>query len=207
MAVVAHALTTLTRVKSRLNIVVTTFDTVLEELINSMTDWVENFCDRRFKETVYSNEVYDGGNLDGLRKKWLILKNCPVIGSLTAFSYMAGVPSTPYWTAFLRDDYDLNNDSGVIKLFSVLPNGFRNIRVSYTAGYKIDFTAPTDPVKHTLPFDISNVVERLVIKEFKRREAVGREQEAVGDSSITWRDGLEKEDLEVLERYKRTIFV
>lgn len=207
MALVTYALTTLAKVKSRLNFSVTTFDTVLESLISAMTDWIEDYCDRRFKETVYINEVYDGGNLDGLRKRWLILKNCPVSGSLTAFSYMAGVPSTPYWTAFLRDDYDLNSDAGIIKLFSVLPNGFRNIRVTYTAGYKIDWIAEADPTKHTLPFDISNVVERLVIKEFKRREAVGKAQESSGDASITWRDGLEKEDQEVLEKYRRIIFV
>lgn len=207
MALVNHALTTLSRVKARLNISVTTFDTVLEELINAMTDWVENYCGRRFKETAYSNEVYDGGNLDGLKKRWLILKNAPVSGSLTSFQYMAGVPSTPYWTDFLRDDYDINTTDGIIRMFNVLPNGFRNIRVSYTAGYKIDFANETDTAKHTLPFDLSALIERLTIREFKRREAVGKATESVGDGSITWRDGLEKEDLEVLEKYRRVIFI
>jgi hypothetical protein len=78
--------------------------------------------------------------------------------------------------------------------------------MSYVAGYKIDFVNETDPTKHNLPFDISNLAERLAVKQFKRREEVGKSGESVGDTTINWLDHLEEEDTAVLEKYKRIIF-
>mgnify|MGYP001572886535 CR=1 FL=1 len=87
-----------------------------------------------------------------------------------------------------------------------MPVGKRNIRISYAAGYKIDFGHETDAAKHNLPFDVSALAERLAVKEFKRREDVGKSGETVGDATVNYFDHLEEEDKAVLARYKRLIF-
>lgn len=198
---VAHAITTKDRVKSRLGIAVAGFDTLIEVLINGITDWIESQCGgRRFKETTYTNEIYDGG-----AKKYLTLKHAP-ISSVTSFQYNGGTISSPTWTNFLADEYQLLDKEGMIYVLGRLPRGFRNIRISYVAGYKIDFVNETDPTKHNLPFDISSLAERLTVKQFKRREEVGKSGESVGDVTINWFDHLEEEDKAVLEKYKRIIF-
>jgi hypothetical protein len=208
MGIVDHKLTTLERVKNRLGITTTNFDIVLSEIINGITDWIESYCGRRFKENTYINEIYNGSILGGINngeKKYLILKNTPV-SSLISFQYNSGTNSSPFWIDFNIDSYQLLEEEGIIYVYGYLPRGFRNIRVSYTAGYKIDFGNETDKTKHNLPFDISNLAERLVIKQFKRREDVGKSGETIGDATINWFDHLEEEDKIVLEKYRRIIF-
>lgn len=206
MPLINHALTNLDRVKLRLGITTTGFDELLIELINSVTDWIEGECgNRRFKETTYTNEIYDGSKTDEENKKYLILKNTPIT-NLISFQYNGGTISSPVWVDFLKDNYQLLDKEGMIYVYGGLPIGLRNIRVSYTAGYKIDFADENDITKHTLPFDVSNLAERLVVKAFKRREAVGQSGESMGDSNVNWYDHLEEEDKSVINRYKRIIF-
>jgi hypothetical protein len=204
MATVDRALTTLERVKGRLNIKVTDFDILLEQIINSATDWIEGQCGRRFKETTYTNEIMDGSR-PRERKNNMAIKNSP-ISSVSLFQYNAGLISSPYWIDFLPEEYQLLDKEGMIYLPAGLPVGKRNIRISYTAGYKIDFSHETDSSKHNLPFDISALAERLAVKEFKRREDVGKSGETAGDATVNYFDHLEEEDKAVLARYKRLIF-
>lgn len=209
MPIIGHALTNLDRVKSRLGISETGFDILLEIIINSITDWIEGQCGgRRFLEKTYTNEIHDGSKpaqIEEGKKRFLILKHAPVT-ALTSFQYNGGTISSPSWTNFSTEEYQLLDKEGMIYILGTLPRGFRNIRVSYTAGYKIDFSQETDVTKHTLPFDVSNLAERLAVKEFKKREEVGKSGETIGDATINWFDHLEEEDKAVLGRYRRIIF-
>lgn len=196
MATVAHALTTLTRVKAKLGITNTSFDSVLESLIDAATDYIEGECNRRFLETTHANEVHA---LDSDGGKFVMLDHAPV-SALTSAQYRAGNPATPSWTDFQAQDFELVGDgsSGLVRIYGGVPKGTNNVRFSYTAGYKIDFAGT-----HTLPFDLSNLCERLVIKMFKKREAVGKKTESAGEASVTWMNELEIEDQAVLDRYRR----
>lgn len=205
MATVDWALTTLARVKNRLGLNAVNFDAVLEQIINSVTDWIEGECGkRRFKETTYANEIYDGSR-QRERKRNLSFKHAPIT-LLNSFQYNIGLISSPTWSNFLPDEYQLLDKEGMIYLPAGLPPGHRNIRVSYVAGYKIDFSHDTDVTKHTLPFDVSNLAERMAVKEFKRREDVGKSGETLGDATVNYFGHLEEEDKAVLARYKRIIF-
>lgn len=205
MATVDWALTTLDRVKNRLGLKETNFDILLEQIINSVTDWIEGECGkRRFKETSYSNEIYDGSMLRE-RKNYLALRHAPA-NSISLLQYNAGLISSPYWINFLSDEYQLLDKEGMIYAPAGVPAGRRNIKVSYVAGYKIDFSHDIDITKHTLPFDVSNLAERMAVKEFKRREDVGKSGETLGDATVNYFDHLEDEDKAVLARYKRIIF-
>lgn len=96
--VAAYALTTLARVKDRLQITQPDFDAVLTRMINASTDFIERECgksglerfpnDGHFAQKTYTNEVY---TVRGKRQNFLVLRNAPVCylivtGDLTANS-------------------------------------------------------------------------------------------------------------------------
>jgi len=197
---VAHALTTIARIKAKMVITGTGFDTVLERQISAVTDFIENECNRRFKSATYTNEIY---SIQRNNQKYLLLKNAPVT-VLTSLEYRMGLLSTPSWTAFLADDYALMEDgkSGIVYT-SGLTVGPNMVRATYTAGYLIDFANSTDLTKHTLPADITDLCERLVIKWFKKKENWGQSTQGNSGDSVTWKDLLEEEDLRTLAKYRR----
>ena len=93
-----YALTTLARVKDRLQITLDDSDAVLSRMINSATDYIERECgksglerfpnDGHFVQKTYTNEVY---SVNGKRQEKLIIRNAPVsylivTGNLTAGS-------------------------------------------------------------------------------------------------------------------------
>ncbi len=201
MATVAHALTSLQRVKDRLGITAAGFDALLERLIDASTDMIESYCARRFKETVYANELV-GVESDGGRM--VMLRHSPVT-TLTLIQYRAGTPDNPSWTAYLASEFELVGDgtSGLVRVYGGVPGGTNNLRVSYTAGYKINFTDPYNAAQHTLPFDLSDLCEHLVVKAFKKRESVGKQSESAGEASTSWMQSFETEELAALDRYRR----
>ena len=200
-----HALTTAARVKERLTISVTTWDTLFEHLINSATDFIERMSGgRRFLETTYTQEVYHGG--DGYQKA-IVLRNFPVT-SLTAAQYRAGVPGTPAWTDFDASQYELIADKEPrrVRIYSFAPAGQNNLRFTYVAGYKIAFASETTPASHTLPFDVSDLCERLVVWHWKMREAEGKTSETGTEAQVNWRQGLTDDDKELLRRLTAVVF-
>lgn len=200
----AYALTTLERVKDRAVITENGFDILLSRLINSATDYVESQTGQRFKETTYTNELYS----PEANQKYLTLKHAPV-SSITSIYYGVGTPSNKNWTAFGADDYELVDDgkSGLVRMHAGLPQGVNTIRATYVAGYKIAFGAAGDAgdasPTHTLPADLTDLCERLIIRWFKRRENAGKSQESFEGSNTTWKDLLDSEDIETINRYKR----
>lgn len=197
-SVVGYALTTKERVKDRLAITGTNFDTLIDRLISAMTDFIEGECNRRFKETPYANEVY---SVSGEKPKYVFLKQAPA--SALTLQYRAGTPSAPSWTNFIADDYELLEDgkSGIVRVYS-LPAGTNVIRATYTAGYKIDFPN-AGSATHTLPFDISDLCEKLAVKEFKKRDAEGKSSEAFEGGTTNWKELLDEADKLVIGRHRR----
>lgn len=197
-----HSLTNLTRVKNRLTLDTPAFDAVLERMIGAVTDRVEGECNRRFKSTTYTSEVYSYD--EGTQRRYVFLNQTPVT-ALTSLSYRAGTPSNPSWTAFGADDYELMGDgkSGLVRVYGGIPRGVNTVRATYTAGYLIDWDNITDTTKHTLPFDLTDLCERMVVKEFKKRESEGRSAESFEGGSVTWEKLLNDDDKEIVNRYRR----
>lgn len=132
------------------------------------------------------------------------MKNAPVT-TITAFQYRTGTRTSPVWVDFNADDYEPLNERGIIK--ADLPAGHQNVKLSYVAGYKIDFSDPYNDTKHTLPFEVSNLCEKMVIKMIKKRESEGKSQETLRDSTINWGPFLDPEDYSVIARYRRVTIV
>lgn len=106
-SVASYALTTLARVKDRLQSAAKTdFDAVLTRMINGVTDFIERECgktglesypnDGHFVQKTYTNEVY---SVRGVHQNRLVLRNSPVAylivtGNLTAGSAIVANCST-----------------------------------------------------------------------------------------------------------------
>jgi uncharacterized phiE125 gp8 family phage protein len=180
MAVVSHALTTRTKVKSYLGITDSSSDTIIDELINYSTDFIEGLCGRRFLSTTYTNEVYDAKGTSRV-----FLKNYPIT-TLSAVEYRAGTPSTPNWVAYQVDNYLLYGKEGFIRFYSQLPFIQQGLRFTYTAGYLIDFTNEGNTTLHTLPFDIAMVATELVAKMHDNKKSQGVTSMTTEGQSVTF---------------------
>lgn len=128
------ALTTKERIKNRLQLTAATFDDLLDNVILAVTARIENMCNRRFTLAEFNNELHDGSDSYGSYRTTLIVKNAP-IQTIESVEWKAGSNSTPLWTAFTVDDYDLDAEAGVLHFRSPLPRGMRNVRITYTGGY------------------------------------------------------------------------
>ena len=65
----AYALTTRDRVIDFLELknLSATDNTVIDVFIETSTEFIENYCQRRFMKTAYTNEVYDGDGSEFIR--------------------------------------------------------------------------------------------------------------------------------------------
>lgn len=202
--IVPYALTTRQRIKDRLTITAVSFDVLIDRLISSATDLIESSTNRRFKRTTYTNELY---SVRGANPQYIFLKQIPV-ASVASLQYRAGTPSNPNWTTFSPDYYELLEDgsSGIIRVYGGLFTGFyagiNQIRTTYDAGYLIDF-ANAGTSTHTLPFDISDLCERIAVKLFKKRESEGRQSESFEGGAVQWRELLDEADKIVINKYRR----
>ena len=109
--------------------------TYLGHLIDAASTLLEGWCKRTFLTTVYVDEVYDG---DGTRA--LLLRNLPI----TALTTVTVVESDDTevdcaGTEFRRDDGigEIRPRPDCACTYCFFPSGYRNIKVSYTAGLGI----------------------------------------------------------------------
>lgn len=204
MSVQTYALTTKERVKNRLGITTTSFDGLLDAIIGATTDRIEQMAGRRFDQAVYTNELYDGSDIYGSELMILIVKNAPIIGT-PVIQYKTGSNENPTWVTYTVEDYDSDDSAGLVYMKGGLPQGKRNVRITYTGGYVIDFTGTYDiGGTHTLPLDITEVCEKAVIRTFKKRDSEGRASESFQESSITWeKDVFLPEDIATIKNYRR----
>ena len=186
---VGHALTTLAKVKQHLGITSSDDDALLTDLINSITAYIENACGgRRFKETTYTNELYDGDDFDN----WLYLKQYPITG-LTKVEYNNGTTDNPDWKENTEGkDYEKYFERGALYL-STKYEGKRNYRITYKAGYA------------EIPDDLEILANKLVGKIYDKRKSEGKSSVSLAGASITWANFTKEEDFDVINYYKKIL--
>jgi len=196
-----HALTTLARIKQRLGITISTQDALFTRLINTATDIIESGTNRKFLEQVYTNELY---SVYHDREEFILLKQMPV-KEITSFKFRAGFKSTPNWTDFPIDSWELCEDgaSGLVRMYFYPSKGTNILQITYKAGYKFDFANAGDPTKHELPADLTELCERIISRIFQGREHQGKKQESFNGGSITWQEDLPQEDKDIINGYKK----
>lgn len=216
MAVLPQALTTKADVKRFLDITVATDDTLLEQLIDNVTEWVEGMLGgRRIKETTYTDELHDGGEHD------IFLPNFPITDTVTLVAeFRSGTIANPTFTAFTANDFIVYKNSGVVHFFARTPGrhlhdrfgferspkfepGNQNLRFTFSAGFD------------TIPLDLELLAKQLVSLILDRRKAQNIKKETVEGTSIEYggiSSGasavtlLTAEQKDVIRRYKRHNF-
>ncbi len=206
MSLNSYALTSLDRLKAFLGIISSDYDTVLEYLINSVSDFVENECDRRFKKTAYSDV-----KLDGQSSKELILPQWPVISGET-FTLYERKNSSDYgnneWNTIDSDDYRVDNDSGIVKANFTFVRGFQNYKVDYTAGYDFNVSEETYLSDVGLS-DLENIVWKLTGRVYNERKIpsnISRMKLYNYDVAFSKEAFNDDEIKEVLSKYQRFSF-
>lgn len=192
------AFTTLYRQKVFLSIGSDKHDGLLTLCINEVTGFIERYVRRSLLSQTYTNEVYDGNGYSTL-----MLKQFPVT-SLSSFqARRSSDPSDDNWDTLSTSYYAWFSD-GRLKLLSgstvEVPQKYR---VTYVAGYKIDFDNENDPSLHTLPPDIEMACQRLVSALFNIRKGEGLSDSSQGDTSVTLKAEVFKdpEIASILDRY------
>ena len=210
-SIIDYEITTVARVKDRLALSQTdvTRDLVLKRLMYSVTQFIERACGgRRFKRQTIVQEVYDGSESEVSFDR-IILKNAPVIaGQTVTVEYNNGTYDSASWVAMPTGSIQsIDLEAGIIYFNGAIPKGKQNIRISYTAGYLIDYANEFDGALHTLPFDIGDLADRLITRLFKKRESEGKSIEGFQTSQITWGSFVEAHDREIIANYSRSNFV
>jgi hypothetical protein len=204
-------LTDKSRVKAKIGDNGTSNDSVIDALVNGVSQFIEGQCNRRFKQTVYTQQLL---SIDNPTYK-IYLDQIPVT-ALSAFEYASGLPNNKTWTAVPASDYELELDRflnttqvsfcGMIHCYFQLNQGVNNYRVTYTAGFLIDFDNEGDPSQHNLPQDISELADELVIKAWRRRNDHGKDSSSFNGANIKWMTMLEETHKQIINRYKRIKF-
>jgi hypothetical protein len=112
MAIKSNALTTVARTKTYLEITSSSRDTVIELMIDGVSDFIQNiYLGRSLERTTYTDEVYDGQGTESFT-----LKNYPVD---TTQSYSASVLhgsfDTGSWNAVSSDSFQIDGPFGILK--------------------------------------------------------------------------------------------
>lgn len=204
MALNAYVLTTRQRVKDFLGLSGSSNDSVIDRLINFATEFVENFCDRRFKQTAYTNEVYDGNGSDSL-----LLRNYPVVsGETFTLQQRDSLTNNDSWSTVDSELYFVKEDAGIVQFakggkFQKIP---RHYRISYTAGFNFDNQGGGDTLETVGLGDLEYAVWKLIGRAFnQRRGSTNIERESLGDYSVGFRkEAMESPEIAgILRKHKR----
>lgn len=206
MAVKSYALTTPQRAADAIGLGTLTSgssqEVLLERLIDSVTEYVENYIGFRVQETAYTNEEYDTEDGDTLN-----LKNYPINSSETfTLDRRNSLLDTDDWEAIDGDYYSVDFDNGIILgmgswEFARTRAGYR---VSYTAGF--DFDNSTTFLADTEGGDIELAVWLLLGTVYNRvKGGAGIKSEAIGDYKVVYAVTMfENEDIKnLLDKYRR----
>jgi len=99
----------ISKIKDYLGISVSTHDSVFTSLMTAVCAFIEGYCSRIFDDSTYTNEIYCGSG-----KQYIFLKNYPVT-TFTKIEHKSGSNSSPVWTEYSVDDYDLIDNRKLYK--------------------------------------------------------------------------------------------
>ena len=203
MAINLNGLTTVARLKTFIGITVADDDAILESIINMMSDYVDKYCNRTFKKTTYTNEIYDG---NGFHR--LLLFNWPIDSDETfTLDERANGQNVSSWSSIGSTLYYVLYADGILHLTGgIFRNTPRHYRVTYTAGYDFDNFTPGNTLESQGVGDLEYAVWKLCVKAFrKRKQSTDITSESIGDYSVSFRASVmaDQEVKEILNSYKR----
>lgn len=203
----AYALTTVARLKAFIGVDVSTYDSVLETIIDAVTDYIENECGRRFKLTAYTKEM-----LDSQGKKSIVLPQWPVssTATFTLSERDSGTYGNDEFSDITSDKYRVDYDSGIINLNYSFYKGFQNYKLLYSAGYDFEnVTAPLKTLSSVGLSDLELTVWKLAGRAYNERKSGGNiSRMKLYNYDVTFSKEAYSDDeiKEILTKYKRFTF-
>ena len=204
MSVKSYSLTTAARLSAYMGITTPTGTklSVMEALIDGMTEFIEGYLGYRVQKTAYTQEEYDTEEAQSL-----LLKNFPIVSGET-FTLQRRLNSLneDSWETVDSQYYHVEEGAGII----YGANGWefsrtrRGYRVTYTAGYDFDNsdTYLTDTEGGSIEFAAWMLLEAIWNK---RKGGSGVVSEKIGDYAIVYRKMMfENDDIKsLLDKYIR----
>lgn len=194
MATKPNALCTVAQVKAEIGIQssVATFDSVLEVYIDAGTQYIEDYCGRKFivPDSSPLTQYYDGN-----QQNTLLLKEWPV----RAIDEVYIDSSSEFGSETLVDPtkYRIRDGIGVIllggKRFS---QGIQNVKIVYKGGYEDITNCPSDLNLACIWFAAWSYFQ-------KNRQDLGRTNVSKGDENITITQEVPKQVRALIDKYKR----
>lgn len=167
MSLQNNALTTLATVKKHISDGV---DDILEAFINTASDQIESYCNRKFGLADYA-EKYDGNY-----SKYININNYPIHSVELIKVDDQEIVST---------DYELISERGQIYYEDYFQAGTRNIEITYNAGYVLPKDA-TEESSRTLPSSLETACI-VFVKILNSECGLGTLQsERMGDYSVSY---------------------
>lgn len=154
-----YALTTLQRVKDRLQINGTSSDALLTRCINAATDLIERACgktaiefypnDGHFVQKKYVNEVY---SVHGTRQNHLLLRNAPVLYLVVTGDLTAG-------SAVVQNVTPSTGIAVGMPLYAAQGLFPQNTTVAAVSGNQVTMSAPASVTLTSATFEISGLIK------------------------------------------------
>ena len=163
------ALATNTQVKAHLSITSSTYDTLLTTLISQVAAMIAREFGVRATASDGSYDTITDEYRDSDGSMIVTTKYCP-IRTLTALKYKQSDNTFLDYSGELIGDVVFNEATNEIyPLYQVAPRGRRNLKISYTCGYK----------SSEVPADLNLAVILLVAQLFNQRDSVGLTSQSV----------------------------
>jgi uncharacterized phiE125 gp8 family phage protein len=171
----------------------TSLDELLRDFINEASSLIENYCNRKFRQLTYTQY------LNGARTTELLLGQWPVsainnlyIDNLRVFGADTLIDPAEYTIGV-----DEKDEGILVELYEqVFPQGRKNVKIEYVAGYN----AFSD-----VPADLQLACKRTAAYYFEQQqnEDFTETNKSKGDENVTLIDGLPKSAALILENYVR----
>lgn len=191
MDLVPHALVSLQDTKVFLG-ATSLSDDQIKLYINMATDMIESATGRRFKSTVYTDQVINGNG-----EKEVLLPQYPVT-AFVSLGKNGAHDNTPDWEVVDAEEYWREDAYGKIIGQSRFSSGTGNYRATYTAGYL------------EIPYDLQFACMKIVQFFSYDFKASGIVSERLGDHQVTFAKGSEAGSFEndpvikkVIDKYRR----
>lgn len=168
-------LTTLADVKEFLGIPTgnTTNDDLLQMLLTAESDYIQNWCNRRFVSQSF-NEPRDGTGSDSM-----MFREYPVSAVATVTVYDFSIPYVPnfssnssavgpgFWGVGSYPTGYYYTSRRLLARNGVWSKGAANVKIAYTAGYNVNNQAPSAP---TLPPALAQAALELTAFRYKQKD-------------------------------------
>jgi len=192
MTLNANAMTTLAFAKTFLKIpsAETSMDTLVEFWINAASEYLESECDRKF--AAQSFVEYISGN----KSNFILTAEWP-INSVTEIKVDSSGAFTDPNTIWDSSEYGIGEELQVIVARQrMFPTGYRNIKLTYNAGYS------------TIPIDLTDACLWLVQWYRMMRDSgdIGRPNKGKDGESSTILQTAPKHVRDAIDRHKRSEF-